>query len=260
MGATFTPGRMTASIAIFVVATAFWWWGPGALGIPSYFIPPLPQVLEGFVDLYVRSDLLWHALITWEQVMLGFVFGALFGMVAGYFLGMSVTAEIVLSPYILALQIAPKVAFAPLFVLWLGFGQGPRILTAALIVFFPILVNVMSAVRNVDYDLINLARSFKATRLQIFWRIEFPASMPPLFAGLRIGATLAVIGVTVGEFVGGNEGLGVLLTISAGAAETPVVFAVIIAQTILGLMLYFLVVFAERRVLHYMPSRGLEGL
>lgn len=259
MGAAFTARRMAASFAIFAGFAVFWWWGPELLRIPPYFIPSLPAVLDSIVELQAKSDLAHHALITWIQMLLGFLFGALFGMVAGYFLGMSVSAEVVLSPYILALQIAPKVAFAPLFVLWLGFGQGPRILTAALIVFFPILVNVMTAVRNVDLDLINLARSFKATRLQIFWRIEFPASMPPLFAGLRIGATLAVIGVTVGEFVGGNEGLGVLLTIGAGSAETSVVFAAIIAQTVLGILLYFLVVLAERRVLHYMPNRGLES-
>ena len=259
MGATFTPGRIAASAAIFLVFAALWWWGPGLLGIPQFFIPPLPQVLESFSSLYADDRLVYQSLMTGLQVLAGFVFGALFGMVVGYVLGMSLTAEVVLSPYILALQIAPKVAFAPLFVVWLGFGAGPRVLTAALIVFFPIMVNVMTAVRNVDPDMINLARSFKATRSQVFWRIEFPASMPPLFAGLRIGATLAVIGVTVGEFVGGNFGLGYVLNIAAGGAETAKVFAIIIVQTIVGIILYFLVIAAERRVLHYMPDRGLQG-
>ena len=104
--------------------------------------------------------------------------------VIGYLLGMSPTAEFALSPYILALQIAPKVAFAPLFILWMGFTVYPKILVAILIVFFPVMVNVLTAIRTVDPDLINLARAFKATRAQIFWKIEFPASMPPLFAGL----------------------------------------------------------------------------
>ena len=102
----------------------------------------------------------------------------------GYLLGMSPTAEFALSPYILALQIAPKVAFAPLFILWMGFTVYPKILVAILIVFFPVMVNVLTAVRTVDPDLINLARAFKATRAQIFWKIEFPTSMPPMFAGL----------------------------------------------------------------------------
>lgn len=259
MGATFTPARITASLALFLMFAVLWWWGPGLVGLPAYFIPPLPQVLDSFESLFAYDRLLFQTWMTWLQVLAGFLAGALFGMAVGYVLGMSLTAEVVLSPYILALQIAPKVAFAPLFVLWLGFGAGPRILTAALIVFFPIMVNVMTAVRNVDPDMINLARSFKANRAQVFWRIEFPASMPPLFAGLRIGATLAVIGVTVGEFVGGNFGLGYVLTIAAGGAETAKVFALIIVQTIVGIVLYFIVVAVESRVLHYLPDRGLQG-
>ncbi|MEK9644598.1 MAG: ABC transporter permease subunit, partial [Alphaproteobacteria bacterium] len=140
-----------------------------------------------------------------------------------------------------------------------GFGLEPRILIAVLIVFFPILVNVMTAVRSIDPDMINLARSFKANRLQIFWKIEFPASMPPLFAGLRIGATLAVIGVTVGEFAGGNAGVGYLIVLTAGAAETAKVFAAIFVLTVIGMIAYWMVILVENRVLHYMPSRTNAG-
>ena len=111
---------------------------------------------------------------------------------------MSAKAEIILSPYILALQIAPKVAFAPLFVVWLGYTVYPKILVTLLIVFFPVMVNVLTAVRTVDPDLINLARTFKASSWQVFRTIEFPASLPTLFSGLRIASTLAVIGVIVG--------------------------------------------------------------
>ena len=149
--------------------------------------------------------------MTAGEVLAGFLLGSLLGAFVGYLLGMSPTAEFALSPYILALQIAPKVAFAPLFILWMGFTVYPKILVAILIVFFPVMVNVLTAIRGVDPDLINLARAFKATRAQIFWKIEFPASLPPMFAGLRIGSTLAVVGVVVGELVGGNVGLGYLL-------------------------------------------------
>ena len=238
---------------------AAWEWGPDALGIKAYILPPFSSVLTGLADMHRTDMLFYHAQITTVEVIAGFGLGALLGMVVGYILGVSLTAEVVLSPYILALQIAPKVAFAPLFVLWLGFGIEPRILVAILIVFFPIMVNVMTAVRGVDPDLINLARSFKASRMEIFWKIEFPASMPSLFAGLRIGATLAVIGVTVGEFAGGNTGVGYLIVLTAGAAETAKVFGAIIVLTIIGIIAYWLVILAERRVLHYMPSRGLEG-
>jgi len=117
------------------------------------------------------------------------------------------------------------------------------------------LINVMTAVRGVDPDLINLARSFKASRAQIFWKIEFPASMPPFLAGLRIGSTLAVVGVVVGELVGGNSGLGYLLAFGEGQANTSMVFVAITMLTVIGSVAYLGVVLLERRVLHYMPSR-----
>ncbi|MBZ0218216.1 MAG: ABC transporter permease subunit, partial [Fimbriimonadaceae bacterium] len=186
------------------------------------------------------------------------VLGSLLGMGVGYVLGMSPSAELILSPYILALQIAPKVAFAPLFVLWFGYTIYPKILVAILIVFFPVMVNVLSAIRNVDPDLKNLVYSFKATRFQAFRFIEFPAAMPPLFSGLRIGATLAVIGVVVGELVGGNKGLGFLLVFGEGSGNTAMVFVAIIFLTIIGIIAYLAVVFAERRVLHYLPKDNMH--
>lgn len=259
MTSSFTPFRIASSLAILVLFLAAWEWGPGLTGTQAYIIPPLSASVEGLLDLFRADNLWYHIWITTIEVIAGFVLGSLLGMVVGYILGISVTTEVVLSPYILALQIAPKVAFAPLFVLWFGFGIEPRILIAVLIVFFPVLINVMTAVRSVDPDLINLARSFKATRLEIFWKIEFPASMPPLFAGLRIGATLAVIGVTVGEFAGGNAGVGYLIVLTAGAAETAKVFAAIFVLTVIGILAYWMVIFVENRVLHYMPSRGNQG-
>ena len=260
MMAAFTPLRIAASLALLAAFLAAWEFGPPALGLKAYIIPPLSAVLDGLVEMQATDRLLHHAQITTFEVVVGFLLGALFGMAVGYVLGISLTAEVVLSPYILGLQIAPKVAFAPLFVLWLGFGLEPRIVVAVLIVFFPIMVNVMTAVRGVDPDLVNLARSFRASRMQIFWKIEFPASMPALFAGLRIGATLAVIGVTVGEFAGGNTGVGYLIVLTAGAAETAKVFGAIIVLTLIGIAAYWLVIVVERRVLHYMPGRSLDSL
>ena len=246
---------VAASVGLLILFLAGWQWGPALLGIPSYFIPTLSQVFGEFLRLLSVSSLLYHTGITAAEVIAGFVLGSLLGACLGYLLGMSPTAEVALSPYILALQIAPKVAFAPLFILWMGFSVYPKILVAVLIVFFPVLVNVMSAVRGVDPDMINLARSFNASRTQIFWKIEFPASLPPLLAGLRIGSTLAVVGVVVGELVGGNEGLGFLLAFGEGQANTPMVFVSIIMLTLIGSIAYLVVILVERHVLHYMPKR-----
>jgi NitT/TauT family transport system permease protein len=255
--------RETAgTVAVFVLFVALWQWGPPALGIPSYIVPTASQCWFEFVRMLSRDRLMLHVGVTALEVAVGFGLGALLGMVSGYVLGMSQTAEVVLSPYILALQIAPKVAFAPLFVMWFGFTVYPKILVAVLIVFFPIMVNVLTAIRLIDRDLVNLARSFTASRLQVFWKIEFRAAMPSLFAGLRIGSTLAVIGVVVGELVGGNMGLGYLLSYGEGAADTPMVFVAIILLTVIGIAAYLMVTWLEGRVLHYIPARttGAEGL
>ena len=249
-----------ASLVLLMVFLAGWQWGPNLIGIPSFIVPPLSMVFEESLRMWKVNHLAFHTGVTALEVLAGFVLGSLLGAAIGYVLGMSPTAEVALSPYILALQIAPKVAFAPLFILWMGFSITPKILVALLIVFFPILVNVMTAVRGVDPDLINLARAFKATRAQIFWKIEFPASMPPLFAGLRIGSTLAVVGVVVGELVGGNMGLGYLLSFGEGQANTPMVFVTILMLTLVGGIAYLAVILVEQRILHYMPARNLGGI
>lgn len=241
---------------LFVLFLVGWQWGPGLLGIPPFIVPPLSMVFDESVRMWQTDNLAFHTAVTAGEVIAGFTLGSLLGACIGYLLGMSPAAEVALSPYILALQIAPKVAFAPLFILWMGFSVYPKILVAILIVFFPVLVNVMTAVRGVDPDLINLARSFKATRAQIFWKIEFPASMPPFLAGLRIGSTLAVVGVLVGELVGGNSGLGFVLSFGEGQANTPMVFVAIIMLTLIGSIAYLAVILVERRVLHYMPNRA----
>jgi len=248
-----------ASLALLVIFLAAWQWGPGLIGLPSFIVPPLSTVAAEFVHAFEFDHLVLHTGVTIGEVLAGFVLGSLLGACVGYLLGMSPAAELALSPYILALQIAPKVAFAPLFILWMGYTVYPKILVAILIVFFPVLVNVLTALRTIDSDLINLAPAFTATRAQIFWKIEFPTSMPPMFAGLRIGATLAVVGVVVGELVGGNVGLGYLLAFGEGQANTPLVFVAIVMLTLVGGIAYLAVILVERRVLHYLPKRAVGG-
>jgi NitT/TauT family transport system permease protein len=242
------------SIGVLVFFLLAWEYGPAALGIPEFVLPPLSRVCTEAVRMWGSERLLWHSGITALEVVVGFVLGSLMGALIGYALGVSPKVEAVLSPYLLALQIAPKVAFAPLFVMWLGYTVYPKILVAVLIVFFPVLINVLSAMRAMDHDMINLTRSFSATRYQVFRMVEYPTTLPSLFSGLRIGSTLAVIGVVVGELVGGNMGLGFLLTFFEGQGNTSGVFVVIGALTVIGILAYYAVVLVEHKVLHYMPS------
>ena len=220
---------------IFLLA---WQFVPPALGVPSYIIPTVTDLARELARMAARENLLLHILSTASIAAAGFVIGSLLGAAMGYVLGMSIFIEKVLSPYILGLQIAPKVAFAPLFIMWLGYNAWPKLLVTILVVFFPILVNVLQSMKTIDRDLINLARAYSMSRMQIFWKIEVPSSMPALMAGLRIGATLAVIGVTVGELVGGNTGLGYLITFGEGQANTAMVFNAIVLLTLIGIVLY----------------------
>jgi NitT/TauT family transport system permease protein len=247
------------SLAVLVVFLLAWQYLPGWLGVPDFVLPPFTHVLSEMARIWDGERLLWHAGVTSLEVVVGFVLGSLLGALIGYALGISPRVEAVLSPYLLALQIAPKVAFAPLFVMWLGYTVYPKILVAVLIVFFPVLINVLSAMRTMDGDLINLARSFSATRLQVFRMVEFPTTLPPLFSGLRIASTLAVIGVVVGELVGGNMGLGYLLVFFEGQGNTAAVFVVIGALTVIGIVAYYAVVLAEQRVLHYLSTTDRGG-
>jgi NitT/TauT family transport system permease protein len=249
----FSPGVIAASATVLVVFLAAWEWLPPLLNVPAFMLPPPSRVWSEFVRMLGQDQLLRHTGITSFEVIVGFVLGSLLGIVMGFALGVAPKAETVLSPYILALQIAPKVAFAPLFVMWMGFTIYPKIVVVILIVFFPIMVNVLTAIRTVDPDMINLARSFSATRWQMFRMIEYPATMAPLFSGLRIGATLAVIGVVVGELVGGNTGLGYLLVFGQGQGNTAMVFVTIILLTLIGIVAYGAVAWIEGRVLHYVP-------
>ena len=244
---------LLGSLGFGVAFLLAWQFLPPALGVPSYIIPTVTDLAHEFGRMVVRENLLMHVLSTVTIAIAGFVIGSLLGAAIGYLLGMSVLVEKVLSPYILGLQIAPKVAFAPLFIMWLGYNSWPKLIVTILVVFFPILVNVLQSMKTVDRDLINLARAYSMNRLQIFWKIEVPASMPALMAGLRIGATLAVIGVTVGELVGGNTGLGYLITFGEGQANTAMVFNAIVLLTLIGIVLYGAVAIIEARVLHYIP-------
>ncbi len=209
-----------ASLALLIVFLAAWQWGPGLLRIPPFIIPPLSMVTEEAVRMWHVSGLAFHTGITAAEVLAGFILGSLLGAFIGYLIGMSPTAEFALSPYILALQIAPKVAFAPLFILWMGFTVYPKILVAIPDRVLP------GDGQRADRDPHRRSRPDQSCpRVQGEPRADLledriPASLPPLFAGLRIGSTLAVVGVVVGELSAATWGWGICCR-SAKARPTP---------------------------------------
>jgi NitT/TauT family transport system permease protein len=198
--------------------------------------------------------------ITLCEILLGFLGGSLLGSTLGALVAMSPVVQRVLQPYIIASQAMPKLALAPLFILWCGFGIFPKALIAALIAFFPLFENTLTGLRQVDADSVDLFRMLGASRWHLFLKLRLPHAVPYLFAGLRVAMVLSVVGAVVGEYVGASKGLGALIVASQGMMDTTLMFAVFVVLTVLGIMLYQLVVWCERLVLARRPRiGGLDG-
>ena len=220
-------------------------------GIPNFILPSPQSVWTRFLTALRDGSLLYHTGITLIEILLGLLAGTLFATVVGYVLARSRSLERVLSPYIVASQAIPIVAIAPLLVIWLGDGILSKVVICALIVFFPVLVNTIVGVRAVPAALYDLMDSLHASRSQILWKVEVPASLPVFLGGLRVGATLSVIGAIVGELVDAEEGLGFLLQLGDFQYDTPMVFVAVFMLIVLALLLYGIVTLLEKRFLRW---------
>ena len=252
--------RFLSPIYVFIsilLAILFWYLITLWFKISEFFLPSPQIVWQRFVGSIQAGILTRHTAATFSEVVGGLALGISVAAILGYILAKSRTAERVLAPYIVASQSIPIVAIAPLLVIWFGSGRLSKVLISALIVFFPILVNTVVAVRTVPEDLRDLMRSLQATRWQVFSKLEIPAAMPVLLGGLKIGATLSVIGAVVGEFVAADEGLGFLINLARGMYDTPMVFVAVLTLIAMALLLYSVVVVLEIRLLYWQedPSK-----
>jgi NitT/TauT family transport system permease protein len=220
-------------------------------GIPNFILPSPFSVWIRFVKALRDGSLLYHTGVTLLEIVLGLLAGALLATIVGYVLAKSRALERILSPYLVASQAIPIVAIAPLLVIWLGDGILSKVVICALIVFFPVLVNTIVGVRAVPTALYDLMNSLHASRAQILWKVEVPASLPVFLGGLRIGATLSVIGAIVGELVDAEEGLGFLLQLGDFQYDTPMVFVAVFTLIALALLLYGIVLALEKRFLKW---------
>ncbi len=247
-------GRRTAGTTLLVPLTlvlgllawdALTRWGR----LPAFLLPSPGAVWAKFLAVVRDGTLLVHTWATLAEILLGLGLGLSVATALGYLVAKSRAAERLLAPYIVASQSIPIVAIAPLLVIWFGPGRLSKVLICALIVFFPVLVNTVVGVRSVPEDLRDLMRSLRATRWQVFTKLEAPAAMPVLMGGLKVGATLSVIGAVVGEFVGTDRGLGFLVNIGRGLYDTSLVFVAVLVLIALAMGLYGLVSWLERRLL-----------
>jgi NitT/TauT family transport system permease protein len=237
-----------AALAIFLLGWQALVW---LLRLPAFILPSPAQVGARFARALMDGTLLRHTGATLVEVLAGLGSGVVIATLLGYFLSRSSFLENVLQPFLVASQAIPTVAIAPLLVIWFGPGLFSKVLICALIVFFPVLVNTVVGLRNVPENLRDLMRSLRANRWQTLRLLEFPAALPVLLGGLRIGATLSVIGAVVGELVGANRGLGFLINVGRGQYDTALVFVGVFTLVILALILYSVVLLAERRLLRW---------
>ncbi len=224
----------------------------------SELVLPAPAVV--FIELWngVSSGyFLPHIFRTITEIVLGLSIGCTMGFILGVLMGEIDFLRKLLFPYVIASQAVPKLALAPLFILWFGFGMTSKVVITALICFFPLLENTLTAIQYTDPNKKDLFYILGATRLQTLIHLKIPAGLPAILAGFRVSVVLAVVGAVVGEFIGGSEGLGALIIASQGMMDTPLMFAVLILLTLMGMLLYLGVNLIEGLFLKtYMKGRN----
>ncbi len=239
-------------VLLLVILTVLWDVSVRVFAIPAYLIPK-----PGDVALALMSD--WDQLLaasvpTTMATLGGFALSVLFGIPVAMLIAGSRTVEAYVYPLLVFSQSIPKVAIAPLFVVWFGFGLLPKVISAFLLAFFPIVVSAVQGFKSVDTDMMDLAKSMKASRLQTFTMVRLPHAMPAIFAGLKVSITLAVVGAVVGEFVGANSGIGFVLQRSIGNFELPLMFAALVVLALIGVVLFWIIDVIERLAIPWHAS------
>jgi NitT/TauT family transport system permease protein len=229
-----------------------------ALDVKTYLLPTPSRIWEELVKQ--GPSLVEHTWITTYEMLLGFILAAVVGILLAVFIVSSPVFDRSIMPVLIFSQTIPKIAIAPLFIVWFGFGPTAKVLVAFLICFFPIVIDTAVGLRSVSPDMLNLARSMGASWWDIFVKIRVPTALPYIFSGLKVAITLAVVGAVVGEFVGATKGLGYILLKANGELQTPLLFAAIAILTAIGIIFYYVLEAAERVMIPWHVSRrGQEG-
>jgi NitT/TauT family transport system permease protein len=230
-----------------------WQVGVTIFDVPTYLLPKPTDVVITMVEDF--DKLMSNAWVTAYEMLLGYFLAIIVAIPLAIFITISPTFDRFITPILLVSQTVPKIAIAPLFLIWFGVGPLPKILVAFLISFFPIVIDTAVGLRSVSPEMIDLVRSMGANRLQVFTRIRLPTSLPYMFSGLKVAATLAVVGAVVGEFVGADKGLGYLLLVANSYLDTPLAFASIVVLTVIGILLYYVIDTLEHWLIPWHVSR-----
>lgn len=223
---------------------AFWEVACRILQIPAWLLPAPTQIVAETWE--IRAIIPRHFLATLTAVIGGFTLAVMIGIPIAVLVVYSAFLRRIIYPVLLMLQSVPKVALAPLLVLWVGYGLQSNVVVAAITAFFPIVINTATGLNSVDPELLELTRSLDSGKLRVFWRVRLPWALPYIFSAMKVSITLAVIGAIVAEFIGSDRGLGYLILTSSGTMRTSLMFGVIVILSGLGITCFYLVSFAER--------------
>lgn len=239
--------KFAAPVAILFVILGIWETSVHIFNIPRYILPPPSKIV---VTVFVEHEqLLKHTLVTLEEMLLGFVLAVSIGIPLAVLMFEFPVLERAFYPYVIGSQTVPVFAIAPLLVLWFDFGIASKVIMAALIVFFAIVLNTLDGLKSTDPDTVNLFRILRATRWQILWKVRIPSALPFIFSGAKIGISISTIGAVIGEWVGAKAGLGYLMLYANAQLQVSLVFAAIFCLTLLGLSLFGLMTLLERYVM-----------
>lgn len=255
-----SPYRRALKLTLTMIALVIVWEALcDVLHVPSFLIPAPSEVALRFYEK--RSLYFVHTWVTLYETVAGFLLAVVFGVVSAAVIVVIPRVRDVIMPLLLIAQLVPKVAIAPLLLIWFGYGLIPKVLVAFLVAFFPIVVNGASGLASVQPELVDLGRSLQASLWQTFWKFRIPTALPELFGGMKIAVTLAIIGAIIGEFVGGNRGLGYLIIVANQELDTALAFAAIFLLSVMGILLYALIEVFERMLIPWhLPSEPLPPL
>jgi NitT/TauT family transport system permease protein len=250
-----SPIKRRALIAsVFVLVLAVWHFAVTLLEVSPLIFPGPIAVARAVVEGFTSGQIMAHLWVTLYEILMGFAVGAAFGFLLGAMIGQSALLETILYPYVVAFQTVPKVAIAPLFVLWFGFDTTSKVVITATIVFFPVLANTIVGLRSAPREQIELMKAFTASKWHVFRMVRLPHALPFVFAGLDIGIVLAVIGAIVGEFVGAQAGLGYLILQRNFSMDAAGMFAILIVLSLIGIALHTAMRLIARRVIFWTDS------
>ena len=245
--------RRAGALAIFVLLFVVWELAVRLFGIKEYLLPPPTRVWTEFVKRF--DPVMASAWVTTQEILAGFALAVVVSIPLAAAISYSRFMENAVYPAIVFLQIVPKIAIAPLFIIWFGFGFTPKVLLVFLLSFFPIVVAAIAGFKSVDPDIMDFARTTGAGGWRLFAKIRLPQALPHIFTGLKVGAALSATAAVVAEFVASDKGLGYLLLQYNGQLETPMVFAIIVLLSLIGLAVYYAVEVVERLTIPWHVSQ-----